>query len=191
MYPRGKKHFTPEQYLAMEERSDTKSEFYRGEIFAMAGASSNHNLLVSNTITSLNQFFRGKPCLVYPSDMRLWIRKNDLATYPDVMVVCGRPLFYEGRTDTVTNPIVIVEVLSESTRDYDRGFKFELYRAIESLRDYVLVDQTKIHVEHHHRMDDGRWVLEEFSEPDATLTLESISFTVRIGELYEKVDFGV
>jgi Uma2 family endonuclease len=190
MYQRAKRHFTPEQYLAMEDTADYKSEYFQGEIFVMAGASSNHNLIAGNVYAALHQSLRNKPCLVYTSDMRLLVKKNGLFTYPDVTVVCGRPQFFENRTDTVANPILVVEVLSESTKDYDRGFKFELYRALETLREYVLIDQSKVHVEHYQRLDDGRWLLQEFDRAEDTLQLLSVEFKIRLSEIYEKVDFA-
>lgn len=181
--------YTAEEYLALEEKADGKSEYYHGEIFAMAGASYNHNLIAGNTHTALNQFLESKPCVVFTSDMRLLVKQNGLYTYPDVMVICGQPEFLEGRNDTVTNPIVIVEVLSKSTRDYDRGFKFESYRMIETLQDYVLVDQARIHVECFHKLEDGRWVLIETNLPEATLTLPAINFTIPISRIYHKVEW--
>ena len=190
MHQRVKKPFTPEQYLAMEERSDTKSEFYRGEIFAMAGASIDHNTIAGNVFAALHRHLRGKPCRPFTSDMRLLVQSNGLYTYPDVTVVCGEPLFFEGRTDTVMNPTLLIEVLSESTKDYDRGFKFELYRALTSLADYLLVDSAKVHVEHYHRLEDGRWTLQEYNDPSQSIELAAIDFSISIADLYERVVFA-
>src|SRR5215831_10841585 len=115
-----KRYFTPAEYLAMEEVAETKHEYYNGEIFDMVGVSRNHNLITVNIATSLNESLRHKPCEVYSLDMRLLVTPNGLYTYPDVMVFCGKPEFIHRQTDTLTNPNVIVEVLSDSTRDYDR-----------------------------------------------------------------------
>jgi Uma2 family endonuclease len=181
--------YTPEEYLALEEKADHKSEYYNGEIFAMAGGSYNHNVIVGNINAALNQFAESRPCVAFANDMRLLVKANSLYTYPDVMLVCGSIEFVENRNDTVTNPIVIVEVLSKSTRDYDRGFKFELYREIETLQDYVLIDQARIHVECFHKLEDGRWVLVEFNRPDVTLTIESLNFEISISRICQKVDW--
>ncbi len=182
-------YHTPEEYLALEEKADCKSEYYQGEIFAMSGASINHNRIANNLNAVLNVAFETKPCEAFSSDMRLLVKKNGLYTYPDVMVVCGKPQFVEGRDDTITNPVVIVEVLSKSTRDYDRGAKFELYRATGSFQDYVLIDQERPYIEYFHKLEDGRWLLSEFSDLDATLTLEAIDFTIPIRRIYHKVDW--
>jgi Uma2 family endonuclease len=182
-------YYTFEEYLAQEEKADHKSEYYNGEIFAMAGGSYNHNVIAGNINAALNQFAESRPCVVFTSDMRLLVKANGLYTYPDTMVVCGQAEFSEGRNDTITNPIIIVEVLSKSTRDYDRGFKFESYRMIESLQDYLLVDQARIHIEYFHKLEDGRWVLIETNLPEATLTLQAIDFSIPISRIYQKVDW--
>ena len=133
-----KDYFTPEEYLALEEEAEYRSEYYQGEIFAMTGGSANHNTIAVNLCRSLDEAFDDKPCQVFINDMRLLVQDNGLYTYPDLMVVCGNIKFVAGRDDTVTNPIVVVEVLSKSTGSYDRGPKFELYRALHTLQDYVL-----------------------------------------------------
>ena len=150
------KYYTPEEYLALEEAADYRSEYFQGEIFAMSGGSANHNRITKNLVIALERSFENKPCEAFMTDMRLLVKKNGLYTYPDIMAVCGQLEFAEGRDDTLTNPVVIVEVLSKSTQDYDRGGKFALYRAIETFQDYVLIDQHTIQVEHFHRLDDGR-----------------------------------
>lgn len=189
MFERQKDYYSPEEYLALEETADYRSEYYRGEIFAMSGGSANHNRIAGNVHTVLNIAFEEKPCEVFINDMRLLVKENGLYTYPDIMVVCGGLEFVEGRTDTLTNPIVIVEVLSQSTEGYDRGAKFELYRALETLQDYVLVDQAKVHVECFHKMKDGRWVLTEFNQMEATLRIESIDVEMPLGRIYQRVEW--
>ncbi len=187
MFRRKEDTISPEDYLALEETAEDRSEYYQGEIFAMSGASVNHNRIAKNTVTGLDAAFAGKPCEAFITDMRLLVRSNGLYTYPDVMVVCGPLQFASDRDDTLTNPIVIFEVLSKSTEGYDRGAKFELYRALESLQDYVLVDQYKIHVEHFHRLDDGRWILQEFNQLEAVLHLETVGATLPLEQIYRNV----
>ncbi len=181
--------YTPEEYLALEEKADYKSEYFNGEIFAMAGGSYNHNVIAGNINAALNQFAGSKPCVAFTSDMRVLVKANSLYTYPDAMLVYGPVEFAEARNDTITNPLVIVEVLSNSTRDYDRGFKFESYRLIETLQDYLLIDQERVHVEYFHKLEDGRWVLIETNLPEVTLTLQAINFSVAVNRIYQKVDW--
>ena len=184
------KYVTPEEYLALEEAAEHKSEYYQGEIFAMVGASVNHNRIVRNMLVALADLLESRPCEAFASDMRLLVKENGLYTYPDVIVVCGQLEFVEGRTDTLTNPIVIIEVLSDSTMDYDRGGKFALYRPIETFQDYVLIDQHSHLVEHFHRLEDGRWILQEFTDPEAELPLDSIGVTIPLHRMYQKVDWA-
>jgi len=189
MLQQERKYFSPEEYLALEEAADYKSEYYQGEIFAMVGAWANHNRITRNVLIALERQFEGRPCEAFASDMRLLVQENGLYTYPDVMAICGRLEFAAGRTDTLTNPVVIVEVLSDSTQDYDRGGKFALYRAVASLQDYVLIDQYRVQVEHFHKLEDGRWIFQEFTDPDAALSLASITVEIPISRMYRKVDW--
>lgn len=181
------KYYTPEEYLALEEAADYRSEYYQGEILARSSSSVNHNRIAGNLMIALERAFENKPCEAFITDMRLLVKKNGLYTYPDVMAVCGQLEFAEGRDDTLTNPVVIVEVLSKSTQDYDRGGKFTLYRAIETFQDYVLIDQHSVHVEYFHKLDDGRWILQEFTSSDDVLTITSIDFEISLQQIYQKV----
>lgn len=189
MVAKPQQYYQPEEYLALEETVDYRSEYYRGEIFAMAGRSLNHNRIVKNLIVALEAALEGKSCEAFISDMRLHVKQNGLYTYPDVMVVCDKLKFAKGRTDTITNPGLIIEVLSESTQAYDRGAKFELYRAIETLQDYVLIDQARVYVEYFHKWADGRWVLAEFNQLEAILKLESVAVEVPLDRVYQRVEW--
>lgn len=183
-----KKYYTPEEYLAMEAVADYKSEYFQGEIFAMAGGSARHSTIISNCIISLGNALKGKPCRVFESNMRLLVKRNGLYTYPDATVVCGKVEFVAGRNDTTTNPILIVEVLSPSTRDYDRVRKFALYKQLESLREYLLVDSEQTHVTLL-RLANGQWIIEMYDDVNATLHLESIGCAVNLRDLYDKIEF--
>lgn len=187
MFQPQEQYYTPDEYLALEENADHRSEYYQGEILAMSSGSVNHNRIAGSILTALNFAFTDGLCEVFISDLRLLVKENGLYTYPDAMVVCGELEFVEDRDDTITNPIVIVEVLSKSTEGYDRGAKFELYRALPSLQDYILIDQYKTHVEHFHKLDDGRWILQEFNQLENTLTLETIDFEIPLEHLYRRV----
>jgi Uma2 family endonuclease len=181
---------SPEQYLEMERAAETKSEYYRGEIFAMAGASHIHTIIVVNIGARLHSGLEKRDCTVHASDSRLAVKADGLYTYPDLMVICGKPAFIDAHVDTVTNPIVVVEVLSKSTSSYDHGQKFESYRAIPSLMEYLTVAQDRVHVEHYVRQLDNSWLLREI-EASASVSLKSIFVELPLDEIYAKVDFAL
>jgi Uma2 family endonuclease len=176
---------TPEEFLAWERTQPEKHQFVAGEVFAMAGASREHNIAVGNVVTGLNLALRDRPCDVYPSDMRVAVPSARLFTYPDVTVVCGPVELTGDAPDTLTNPSVIVEVLSPSTEAYDRGEKFAAYRTLPSLRDYVLVSTGLFLVEHYARQPDGDWLLRERRE-GGRIAL-SIGVELAVDEIYLKV----
>ena len=177
-----------EDYLVYERASTIRHEYYRGRIYAMTGAKEPHNLIAGNTIATLHSQLRRKPCRVYPSDMRIKVLRTGLNTYPDVVIVCGQPQFTDAIHDTLTNPTIIVEILSTSTECYDRGLKFENYRAIETLRDYLLIAQDHYHVEHYARQVSGQWLLTEATQLEDAIDLQSIECTLRLEDVYEKVE---
>jgi Uma2 family endonuclease len=181
--------FTPEEYLALERKSDAKSEYFAGEIFLMAGASERHNLVVANLIAEWRTQLKNRPCKVYPSDMRVKIADSELYTYPDVTVVCGEAEFEDDQKDTLVNPTLIVEVLSESSEAYDRGKKFEYYRRISSLSDYLLIAQDKPEVEQFVRQADEKWLYSAYSGLQSTVVLDSIQCELLLREVYDKVNF--
>src|SRR5262245_7965092 len=183
-----KARLTPEEYLAIERKATYKSEYVNGEMFAMSGASPRHVLIVTNVVAELRQQLKQRPCTVYSTDLRVKVRPTGLYTYPDVIVVCGQPQFDDEQQDTMLNPTVIVEVLSESTKDYDRGGKFEHYRSLMSLAEYILIAQDKSHVEHFVRQPDNRWLLAETNRLDDTIHLPSIECHLELAEVYDKVD---
>jgi Uma2 family endonuclease len=183
-----KTFLTPEQYLEIERAAEYKSEYYEGEMFAMAGAGEAHNVLVGNLIAGLHQQLRSRPCRVYSNDMRVRVRATGLYTYPDVVVVCGERRFLDERRDTLLNPSLLIEVLSPSTEAYDRGRKFESYRSIESLSEYLLVASDRVHVDLYTRQPDGRWLLTSADRLEDSLDLQSAGFRLSLAELYEKVD---
>jgi Uma2 family endonuclease len=180
---------TEAEYLAIERRSEVKHELVDGTMVTMAGASPTHVLIVTNLVVALGNQLKDRECTVYASDLRVKIQKSGRFTYPDVSVVCGRIELGTEQQDVLLNPRVLIEVLSESTKDYDRGEKFEQYRSIPSFTEYLLVTQDRHHVEHHVRQRDGRWLLEETDSVADSLVLESIECRLALAEIYAKVRF--
>jgi Uma2 family endonuclease len=178
-----------EDWLAAERAAtDQRSEFIAGEVFAMTGATETHNLIVANVVRELGNALKGKPCRVYPSDLKVRIEAENIGTYPDAMVICGDRTFYDDRRDVVTNPTLIVEVLSESSEAYDRGNKFRHYRALPSLQAYLLLSQQRVQAELFVRQPDGSWNLSVFADPTDRIPLAAIGAELVLGEAYDKVE---
>ena len=186
-----RRRYTPAEYLAHERASDYKSEFYAGEVFALAGGSEQHNLISGNVYASFHAQLRRRQCTVYPSDMRVFIQHTGLYTYPDVSVVCGPAQFQDAQRDTLLNPTVIVEVLSPSTENYDRGKKFQNYRTLDSLQEYIVIAQNTYHIEHYIRQPNNQWLLEEFDDKMTIVGITAIECTLTLQDVYEKVTFEV
>jgi Uma2 family endonuclease len=184
-----KTYFTPEEYLEAERKAEFKSEYLNGEIFAMAGASPRHVLIVANLVIEIGIQLKGKSCRVFSSDLHVKIPVTGLYTYPDVIILCEKPQYEDKQKDTVINPTVIIEVLSKSTKDYDRGEKFEHYRSIESFTDYVLVAQDKFHVEHFAKQADGNWLLKETNDIESSIKIDSIDCELTLTDIYANYDF--
>lgn len=182
--------YTLEQYVAREAVAEFKSEFYRGQIFAMAGGTPRHNTVSGNIFARLHERLRGTGCRPYNSDQRIRIPANGLSTYPDVSIVCGEPQLDSLDRIAITNPIVIFEVLSEKTESYDRGRKADMYRQLPSLREYILVCQDEPQVERFVRQDDDSWLLTIFKGLEAVLELRSPGCRLPLAEIYEDIAFG-
>jgi Uma2 family endonuclease len=181
------RYYSPEEYLALEEVADYKSEYIDGVIYQMAGGSTNHNQIALNFSAELNFAFKKLDYQVYMGDVRLWIPKRRIYTYPDVMVVVGEPEYFNNRTDTIINPKVIVEVLSKSTQGYDRRGKFQEYRTIPTFDEYILIDQTKIYVEQFYHTGKKRWLFGEYDAEDEAIALNSVPFQISLADVYNKV----
>lgn len=182
--------FTYEEYLARESSSQSKSEFYAGQIFAMSGGTPRHNTIGVNLIVSTRNRLRGTPCRPFNSDQRIHIQPSGLATYPDISIVCGELALAPQDTDAIVNPRVIFEVLSKSTESYDRGKKFDFYRQLDSLREYILVSQEEAQVERFTKQMSGDWLLSINKGLESTLTLTSIEIEIPLAEIYEDVVLG-
>jgi Uma2 family endonuclease len=186
------KRYTPQEYYALEREATYKSDYYDGEIFAMAGGTIAHSLICSNLVREVGNRLKGSPCAAYESNLRLKVQATGLRCYPDISVLCGRldrdP--EDPTLQTVTNPTVLIEVLSESTEAFDRGFKASNYRRIESLRAYVLVSQESPHVEIYERQAEGTWLLREAKGLDAQVKIPSIDVALPLAEIYDRVEFA-
>lgn len=180
---------TATEYLAIEERAERKSEFYDGEMFAMAGASREHNILTRNLVIELGSRLKGGPCHVFVADQRVKVTRTGLYTYPDVLVVCGPPEYAAENRNTLTNPKVVFEVLSDDTEQYDRTTKFRHYKRLPSVAEYVLVSQHTPLVERFVRAASGRWEQEDFVGLDAALSLATLPAEVPMAEVYSGVEF--
>ncbi len=189
MLPQRKTSLSPAEYLALERESETKCEYWNGEVFALAGASHAHNLIAVNLTISLGGQMKDRPCEVYACDMRVKVEAHNLYAYPDLVVVCGRPQFEDRERDTLCNPTVLIEVLSASTEAYDRGVKFTAYRSLASLSDYLLVPQDRAVIEHYTRLPDDRWLLTTYTGLDAVARIESIGCELCLSDVFAKVEF--
>ena len=178
---------TAQDYLVWERQQDTRHEYFDGQIFAMTGASRAHNVLCMNLGASLHQQLRGKPCEVYANDMRVKVSETGMYTYPDLVVACVEPRFEDQAVDTLLNPALIIEVLSDSTERHDRGAKFAHYRSLPSLQDYLLVSQTECRVEHYARQPGNHWLLTEYQDLGDCIELNSLASQLRLSEIYERI----
>ena len=192
-----KKYYTPEEYLTLEEKATDKHEYRDGEIVVMPGGTTNHNQIAGNFYKRFPLNIQKQDYYVYMNDVRLWIPQYRLYTYPDVMVIKGKPI-YEGNSKTnVTNPLIIVEVLSQSTRDYDllrsavgvRTDKFEFYRSIPEFQEYILIDQYRFYATQYFKQGDGKWIFSDYKGEESLLKLASDEFEISLKDLYARVDF--
>lgn len=179
---------TEAEYYEFERNSDIKYEFLNGEVYAMAGASYEHNQIFSATLASLFAKLRGKGCIVNPSDQKLKVMETGFIAYPDISVICGEPIFAGEEYDTITNPVLIIEILSPSTEGYDRGKKFQNYREIPTLQEYLLISQDKAHIEAY-TMQNGKWVLTDIIGLDSIYKFSSVDCQIALADVYETVTF--
>jgi len=185
-----KTYLTPEEYLALERKAETKSEYFNGEMFEMAGANRKHNLISGNILSQLTHQLKKTACETYASTMRLRILTIGLYTYPDIVAVCDKPEFEDDDEDTLLNPALIIEVLSDATESYDRGKKFSYYRSVESLTEYLLVAQDECRIEQFVKQADGRWLLSEADSLDGSLQLASVPCVLLLKEVYDRIAFA-
>jgi Uma2 family endonuclease len=178
---------TPEQYLSIERQAETRSEYFNGELFAMAGASREHNQICSNIVISLGTQLSEKPCNIYSSDMRVKIERHNKYTYPDIVISCDKEIFEDENRDVLLNPVVIIEILSDSTEAYDRGLKFFHYKFINSFVEYLLISQKICYVEKFERQENNIWLYSEFHHMEDIVRIKSIDCHISLKEIYRKV----
>lgn len=186
----GKRKFSIEEYLEIENASTEKHEYYNGDIFAMTGAKLPHNEISGNLYSALHTRLRGKKCRPYNSDQRIHVQANTLFTYPDISIVCDEVITLNNDNWNILNPVVIIEVLSPSTKNYDRGEKFKLYRNIPTLKEYVLVDSESIHIEVFRLNETRHWELEEYNSTNEEVCFKTLSEKIAVTEIYDGVKMG-
>ena len=184
------KTYTVDEYLELEVVSDIRNEYRNGEIIPMTGGTPNHNDISGNLYLLLKPLLKAKGFRVFHADQRLWIPNVKIHTYPDVMVAPKPLAMQDGRKDTITNPCFIAEVLSKSTQNYDRSEKFAAYRTIDTFQEYLLIDQYRVHVEHHVKTAVNQWLFSEYDDPTVTIALKFADLQISIADLYDNIDFS-
>ena len=183
------KYYSIDDYLAAEEKAGCKSEYYAGEIYTMAGGTLNHNQIIINLCIILGLAFKNRNYRVFAGDVKLHIPPAVAFTYPDVLVIKGEPDYWQNRRDTICNAQLIIEVLSDSTQDYDRIGKFEIYRSLPDLQDYILISQNKVHVEHFVKQAPRQWLLTDYNDLTDVLKIAQLGENLAVTDIYDKVDF--
>ncbi|MBE9220317.1 Uma2 family endonuclease [Dolichospermum flos-aquae] len=183
-------YYSPAEYLELEVNSDIRHEYINGLIIHKTGGTPDHNQLAGNFYAILNFALKRQPYQVFVTDQRLWIPNRKIHTYPDIMVVQTPLVFAEGRKDTIINPVMIAEVLSTSTKGYDKDEKFAAYRTIPSFQEYILIDQYTMHVEQYSKTDNNKWIFSEYSNSHDSLNLAAIACQILLEDIYDQVDFA-
>jgi Uma2 family endonuclease len=183
------KYYTPEEYLELEEKSEFKNEYIDGEIIPMTGGTTNHNEISGNFYLHFKLKMRNQNYKIYMGDVKLWLERYQIYTYPDIMVIQGEPIYQGTGTTQVTNPLMIVEVLSKSTINYDKTDKFRFYRSLPELKEYIMINQYEYFIEQFAKNAEGQWVLTEYESVNDILSLKSIDFQIPFNDIYEGVNF--
>ena len=186
-----RQYISPEEYVRLEDAAEERHEYYDSKIYVMAGGSDAHSDISFNIAFALRTRLRGKGCRIYNSEIKVFVEGINFYTYPDLSIVCGGTQFLDGRRDIITNPIVLVEILSKATANYDPSQKFELYRSIPTFQGYLLVDQSRLYVEYHHRTPEYTWVMQTITDIATSLTIAVLNIDVPVAEFYEDVTFAL
>jgi Uma2 family endonuclease len=185
------KYYTPEEYLALEETSEDKNEYRQGEIIPMVGATTNHNQIAGNFYRRFPLTINNQDYYTYMETVRLWLSDYSIYTYPDVMVIKGQPLYQGNSQSNVINPLIIVEVLPNSTQAYDRGDKFKFYRSLPTFQEYILIEQSSYSVERYYKQKDDQWLIDFVTGENAVLQLVSVDWQISLQDLYQRVNFDL
>ena len=185
------KYYTPEEYLALEETSEDKHEYRQGEIIPMVEATTNHNQIAGNFYRRFPLTINNQDYYTYMETVRLWLSDYSIYTYPDVMVIKGQPLYQGNSQSNVINPLIIVEVLSNSTQAYDRGDKFKFYRSLPTFQEYILIEQSSYSVERYYKQKDDQWLIDFVTGENAVLQLVSVDWQISFQDLYQRVNFDL
>ena len=185
------KYYTPQEYLALEETSEDKNEYRQGEIIPMVGATTNHNQIAGNFYRRFPLTINNQDYYTYMETVRLWLSDYSIYTYPDVMVIKGQPLYQGNSQSNVINPLIIVEVLSNSTQAYDRGDKFKSYRSLPTFQEYILIEQSSYSVERYYKQKDDQWLIDFVTGENAVLQLVSVDWQISFQDLYQRVNFDL
>jgi Uma2 family endonuclease len=185
------KYYTPEEYLSLEETSEDKNEYRQGEIIPMVGATTNHNQIAGNFYRRFPLTINNQDYYTYMETVRLWLSDYTIYTYPDVMVIKGQPLYQGNSQSNVINPLIIVEVLSNSTQAYDRGDKFKFYRSLPTFQEYILIEQSSYSVERYYKQKDDQWLIDFVTGENAVLQLVSVDWQISFQDLYQRVNFDL
>lgn len=186
-----KRHYSPAEYLEREAQANFRSEYRNGEIVPMAGATTNHNEIVTNLVVALKPTLRARGYRLFAENVRVWIERYRVYTYPDVMVMAGEPTYHGTGTTTVVNPLLIVEVASKSTKNYDQGDKFDYYRSLPSFQEYLLVEQSRWRVTQHLKTEAGQWLLTDYEAAEAVVDLATLAMGLPLGYIYAGVEVGL
>jgi Uma2 family endonuclease len=184
-----KRSYTTEEYLELEEKAEFRNEYINGEIRPMTGGTTNHNKIAGNFYKRFPDNINGQDYDTYINDVKLWISQFQIYTYPDIIIIQGEPIYQGTKKITVTNPLVIVEVLSNSTKNYDKTDKFKYYRSIPSFQEYILIDQYSFSIEQYSKQAEAQWLFQEYEGEDTILKLNSVDFEIVLKDIYAKVNF--
>ncbi|MEH1926648.1 Uma2 family endonuclease [Nostoc sp.] len=184
-----KRYYTPEEYLELEEKAEYKNEYRDGEIISIIGETTNHNKIAGNFCRKFPLTVQGQDYDIYIVNIKVWIPRYRFYTYPDVIVIKGKPIYEGTSTTIITNPLLIVEVLSNSTKNYDKTDKFKYYRSIPGFQEYIMIDQYSFAVEQFAKQAEGQWIFKEYEGEEAVLVLDSIDFQIALRDIYERVNF--
>lgn len=184
-------YYTPEDYLALEEKSEERNEYHNGEIISMVGGTTNHNQICINLCRNFPLTINDQDYYIYTENVRLWLSEYNTYTYPDIMIIQGQPIYQAGKKSNIINPQIIIEVLSDSTEGYDRGDKFTYYRSLPTFKEYILINQSSHKVDQYVKQSDDQWSIKFYQGEEIVLTFASVNWQISLKDIYQRVDFTI